>query len=176
MKEHDTPIPSAPRQEEGPTFHWWPPEFLEPQAEEAQPEDAAPAPDEEELQQRLARSYQLIDRQREDIRSLTAQLDELEEAADTARRNLRRARARRRTAVKAGIGLTALAGTLVFYREVSQVGWNALQWMAGALGLTAQTAAGLLAAGAAARLFWALAKATFHAACEELFGPEEELE
>lgn len=162
-------------------FSWWPPEFpgVHRSAEEDEPREPASDPtDEDALGARLARSYEIIEQQRTDIRRLTEQAAELEEALAAANTRTRRTRRRWSLLVKAMVLLPCLGAGVVFHREVAQVGWNFFCGACGVFGIAPTNGAGLLTAAAAALLLWKVGKAVFRAALEDLFDrePEEEEE
>jgi len=70
--------------------------------------------------------------------------------------------------------ITAMAATIAFHREMGQVGWNMVQWLASILRYHPQELCGLVVFLVAAWLLLTVAKWTFVAAIEDLFGGEDD--
>ena len=161
-------------------FHWWPPGFLG--EDESEPlSTSSPEGDEVEeeeeaedltdaLSQRLAQAFRIIDRQAKQINDLADEIDQLEEAQRQSKDAAEKVRQRYRRGIQCVVGGLGLAVTLVFHREVCQVGWNTFSCVTAALQLNARDVIGFLTAAAAVWLFWKVSKWLWRSAVEEFFG------
>ena len=116
----------------------------------------------------------LIDERFQKLQEAMDKLDAAEKARCMTWVKIQKTRRRYINITKFTLLVAAFALIVNFHREMGQVGWNGIQWIASVLNYRPQELSGLAAFLAAAWLLLTIAKWTFVAAAEDLFGGDDD--
>ncbi len=197
----DTPSPSHDAEEEtalqgGSLFRWCPPNFLLPGEDDEDDDDdegeesemtaalkadvraaLGCAADERDVEaiiaQRLSEYYRIIDNQQMQIHRLREEIDRMFVAEHSAQKERQCREKSRRILQFWGVAIVSLTVSVVFHREISQVGWNALQGAASVFGLSPQGVVGFLTSATVVWLCSKVARSVWDAALEDLMEEKE---
>ena len=116
----------------------------------------------------------LINERFQKLQEAMDKLDEMEKTRYASLMKIQKTRERYINIAKFTAFITAFALIVNFHREMGQVGWNGIYWIASVLHYHPQELCGLVAFLGAAWLLLTTAKWTFVAAVEDLFGNKED--